>query len=232
MGDVLIKAWTRNSGKVVYEYRFEVASIDGKRQWKSKSGFATKREAREAGKIAQQAYEHVGQVVEPLDINSLPEDEKIDGLSVMECMEKGEFDKIKFKRWEKKVYEVYFQKHNRIFYITVDKENIYLLHACRKQKNKTEKTDQKLVRKRASELGKQLGKTILSSQWYSINRLLKELRSESEECWKKFKQKYSFSQTPALLVFEKGKCASSVEWWKDGLPVEKLLNWLKMNDIV
>lgn len=53
MGDVLIKARTRNSGKVVYEYRFEVASIDGKRQWKSKSGFATKREAREAGKIAQ-----------------------------------------------------------------------------------------------------------------------------------------------------------------------------------
>ena len=43
MGDVLIKARTRNSGKVVYEYRFEVASIDGKRQWKSKSGFATKR---------------------------------------------------------------------------------------------------------------------------------------------------------------------------------------------
>lgn len=98
MGDVLIKARTHNSGKVVYEYRFEVASIDGKRQWKSKSGFATKREAREAGKIAQQAYEHVGQVVEPSDINSLPEDEK---------------------------------------------------------------TDQKLVRKRASELGEQLGKTFI-----------------------------------------------------------------------
>ena len=30
----------------------------------------------------------------------------------------------------------------------------------------------------------------------------------------KFKQKYSFSQTPALLVFEKGKCVSSVEWGK------------------
>ena len=35
MGGVLIKARTRNSGKVVYEYWFEVASIDGKRQWKS-----------------------------------------------------------------------------------------------------------------------------------------------------------------------------------------------------
>lgn len=69
-------------------------------------------------------------------INSLPEDEKTDGLSVMELMENGEFDKIRFKRWEKKVYEVYFQKDNRIFYIVVDKENIYLLHSCRKQKNR------------------------------------------------------------------------------------------------
>lgn len=94
-------------------------------------------------------------------INNLPENEKTDGFSVMEYMEKGEFDKIKFKRWEKKVYEVYFQKHNRIFYITVDKENIYLLHACRKQKNKTEKNDAKIVRKRAKELGKHLGKAFI-----------------------------------------------------------------------
>ncbi len=94
-------------------------------------------------------------------INSLPEDEKTDGLSVLELMENGEFDKIRFKRWEKKVYEVYFQKDNRIFYIVVDKENIYLLHSCRKQKNKTEKTDVKIVKKRAKELGKQLGKTFI-----------------------------------------------------------------------
>lgn len=94
-------------------------------------------------------------------INSLPEDEKTDGLSVMELMENGEFDKIRFKRWEKKVYEVYFQKDNRIFYIVVDKENIYLLHSCRKQKNRTEKTDVKIVKKRAKELGKQLGKTFI-----------------------------------------------------------------------
>ena len=94
-------------------------------------------------------------------INSLPEKEKTDGLSVMELMENEEFDKLIFKHWEKKVYEVYFQKHNRIFYITVDENNIYLLHACRKQKNKTEKTDAEIVRKRAKELGKQLRKTFI-----------------------------------------------------------------------
>lgn len=94
-------------------------------------------------------------------INGLTEEEKIDAYSVRESMENGEFDKLNFKRWEKKVYEVYFQRHNRIFYITADKDNIYLLHACRKQKNKTEKTDQKIVRKRASELGKVLGKKFI-----------------------------------------------------------------------
>ena len=117
-------------------------------------------------------------------INSLPEAEKIDGYTVLQHMEKGEFDKILFKRWEKKVYEVYFQKNNRvfyitvdiivisieelavirlqrIFYITVDKENIYLLHSCRKQKNKTEKKDANIVRKRAKELGNMLGRKFI-----------------------------------------------------------------------
>ncbi|MGN0343441.1 MAG: type II toxin-antitoxin system RelE/ParE family toxin [Lachnospiraceae bacterium] len=94
-------------------------------------------------------------------LDSLPDEERADGLSVMKCMEKNEFDKILYKRWEKKVYEVYFRKHNRIFYVTVDAENIYLLHACRKQKNKTEKKDSTIVKKRAKELGVLLGKKII-----------------------------------------------------------------------
>ena len=94
-------------------------------------------------------------------IKSLPEFEKIDGFSVLQCLENGEMDKIRFKRWEKKVYEVYFYKDNRIFYIVADGENIYLLHACRKQKNQTEKVNKKIVIKRAKELGQQLGKNFI-----------------------------------------------------------------------
>ena len=60
----------------------------------------------------------------------------------------------------KRKYTKYIFK-NITGYFTVDKENIYLLHACRKQKNKTEKRDKDLVRKRASELGKQLGKKFI-----------------------------------------------------------------------
>lgn len=94
-------------------------------------------------------------------IDSLSIEEQVDGYTVLKHMEKGEFEKIYYKPWEKKIYEVYFQKHNRIFYITVDKENIYLLHACKKQKNKTEKKDANIVRKRAKELNKLLGKKFI-----------------------------------------------------------------------
>lgn len=94
-------------------------------------------------------------------INSLTVAERVDAFSVLECMEKGELEKVKFKRWEKKIYEVYFYKDNRIFYVTVDKENIYLLHACRKQKNRTEKTDKKLVIQRAKELELVIGKKVI-----------------------------------------------------------------------
>ena len=75
---------------------------------------------------------------------------------------KIDIEKSRFvKKWDKKVYEVYFYKHNRIFYITVDKDNIYLLHACKKQKNKTEKKDKNIVIKRAKELGKMFNKRFI-----------------------------------------------------------------------
>jgi len=94
-------------------------------------------------------------------IDSLTEPERVDAFAVLECMEKGEFDKILFKRWERKIYEVYFRKHNRIFYVITDSRNIYLLHACRKQKNQTEKKDKKIIIKRAKELGRLLGKNFI-----------------------------------------------------------------------
>lgn len=94
-------------------------------------------------------------------IKSLPEEEKVDGFSVLEYLENDELEKIKFKRWQKKIYEVYFFKHNRIFYVVADKNNMYLLHACQKQKNKTEMKDRKVIIKRAKEVGKLLGNTFI-----------------------------------------------------------------------
>lgn len=94
-------------------------------------------------------------------ITSLTEDEKVDALSVLEDMEKGKTECLTMKKWDGKVWEVYFRKHNRIFYVTVEGTNIYLLHACRKQKNKTEKKDKNIVIKRAKELGSILKKRFI-----------------------------------------------------------------------
>ena len=44
----------------VYQYKFEIASIDGKRKFKNKSGFATKSEAKQAGIIAYNEYLNTG----------------------------------------------------------------------------------------------------------------------------------------------------------------------------
>lgn len=68
MADVLTKKRERKND-AVWEYRFEVASIDGKRQWISKSGFKTKTAPKEAGKQAQKLYEQTGIAVKPTDMS-------------------------------------------------------------------------------------------------------------------------------------------------------------------
>ena len=65
-------------------------------------------------------------------IDSLSTPEKVDGYTVLEKIEQNKFDELRIKPWQGKISEVYFYKHNRIFYVISDGENIYLLHACRK----------------------------------------------------------------------------------------------------
>ena len=52
-----------------WEYRFEMASIDGKRKQLSKSGFATKKEALKAGTEAFARYNRTGLSFEPSEIS-------------------------------------------------------------------------------------------------------------------------------------------------------------------
>lgn len=63
MAEVTIRKRHKKDGEVMYEYRFEIASIDGKRQWKTKCGFKTMTEARREGRAALLAYEQAGQIV-------------------------------------------------------------------------------------------------------------------------------------------------------------------------
>ena len=94
-------------------------------------------------------------------IYSLSKHEITDGLSVLKRFQDDELDKLTIKQWQGKVWEVYFYKHNRIFYVAIDEKDVYMLHACRKQKNKTEKNDCEIVIKRAKELGESLSKKFI-----------------------------------------------------------------------
>lgn len=52
-----------------------------------------------------------------------------------------------------KIYELKFG-NNRIFYSILDRENVYILHLSKKQKQKTEQNDKHLILSRFRELNK------------------------------------------------------------------------------
>lgn len=88
-------------------------------------------------------------------LNALRSEEKAEGLYILEQLEKGSLDdlnKLDIKHFEGKLWEIKFRKFNRIFYMLKDNENIYLLHACKKQKNAAESMDRNLAIKRSKEV--------------------------------------------------------------------------------
>jgi len=85
-------------------------------------------------------------------IEKLTKDEQVDAYHVLQNLQNGETDLLTIKPWEGKIKEVYFYKDNRIFYVAAHGTDIYILHICRKQKNKTEKKDAKIIRSRFKEL--------------------------------------------------------------------------------
>ena len=94
-------------------------------------------------------------------IKNLSKPEVIDGLSVLEHFQNNELNELDIKQWQGKVWEVYFYKHNRMFYVVIEDSDVYVLHACRKQKNKTERRDSEIVIKRAKNLENKLSRKIL-----------------------------------------------------------------------
>ncbi|MCL1831240.1 MAG: type II toxin-antitoxin system RelE/ParE family toxin [Oscillospiraceae bacterium] len=94
-------------------------------------------------------------------IKNLSKPEVIDGLSVLEHFQNNELNGLDIKQWQGKVWEVYFYKHNRMFYVVIEDSDVYVLHACRKQKNKTERRDSEIVIKRAKGLENKLSRKIL-----------------------------------------------------------------------
>ena len=73
-------------------------------------------------------------------IEKLTKEEIIDAFHVIKQLSQRHFSEVGTKKWQDKIYEVYFKRHNRIFF-TLKHNKIYILYACRKKKCKTTITD-------------------------------------------------------------------------------------------
>ena len=83
--------------------------------------------------------------------------ESAEGYLILEELEIRGLDfleSIETRQIENKLWEIKFRRHNRIFYILLDRDNIYLLHACKKQKDKAEQQDLNKARARAGNINR------------------------------------------------------------------------------
>ena len=97
-------------------------------------------------------------------IDSLPSDEKAEALSIFVCLQHDGMEALPYldtRQLKSKLWEIKFYRKNRIMYIVADEDNIYLLHACKKQKGKAEKFELDKAVKRAKELEKEIGKKLI-----------------------------------------------------------------------
>lgn len=62
---------------------------------------------------------------------------------------------------------------------------------------------------------------------------IKNLRENNMDQWQEFKNKYGFTQTPAIIHFNNGNNISIIEWnTEKGLSKNSLIDWLKNNNLI
>ena len=88
-------------------------------------------------------------------LSALPKAERDVGYAIRHKIVKhglAALDELDIRQLKGKLWEIKFSQ-NRIMYIIADKENIYFLHVCKKQKDKAEKFELETGIKRAKEAG-------------------------------------------------------------------------------
>lgn len=77
-----------------------------------------------------------------------------------------------------------------------------------------------------------VNKYMLFDKIYYLN-VKKYRENNNEDTWNEFKQKYGFTQTPAIIYYVNGKVYSMIEWdTTEGLTEERFSRWLLENDII
>ena len=88
-------------------------------------------------------------------LGSLPHSELREGYRIRHLIKQygvSALLELNTRQLKSKLWEIKFSK-NRIMYVLEDEDNIYFLHACKKQKGKTEQFELETDTKRAIEAG-------------------------------------------------------------------------------
>jgi len=88
-------------------------------------------------------------------LSSLPKKECHDGYQIRHRVWKDgliALEALDTRQLKGKLWEIKFSEH-RIMYVLKDEDNIYFLHACKKQKNRAEKFELEKAIGRAKDLG-------------------------------------------------------------------------------
>lgn len=88
-------------------------------------------------------------------LNNLSTSEKAEGYLILEELEGigiSYLHTLDTRQIEGKIWEIKFRRHNRIFYVLLNEDNLYLLHACKKKKGKAEMFELEKARNRAKEI--------------------------------------------------------------------------------
>jgi len=96
-------------------------------------------------------------------LNKLPIADKTIGYTIREKIEKDgiiAFNGLNTRQLKKKLWEIKFST-NRLMYVIADRNNVYFVHACKKQKGKAERFELAKAIGRVKELEKELGKRFL-----------------------------------------------------------------------
>jgi len=88
-------------------------------------------------------------------LGSLPQGELKEGYRIRHLIKQygiSALQELNTRQLKSKLWEIKFSK-NRIMYVLEDEDNIYFLHACKKQKGKAEQFELEKATKRALEAG-------------------------------------------------------------------------------
>jgi phage-related protein len=88
-------------------------------------------------------------------LSSLPEPERTEGYRIRHrIVENGldALDNLNTRQLRGKLWEIKFSE-NRVMYVVANKNNIFFLHACKKQKDKAEKFEIEKALARMNEAG-------------------------------------------------------------------------------